>query len=116
MLGSNDVMAEMASEWMMLLPPRHRAWVWCVFALAFPALVSPLLFFPLPFSVPRGALGVFVAVTEYPRCWATSATFVGIIGARKWATSMPQVLTVACLISLAWLLGCDTAEKMRHIF
>ena len=101
---------------LLAMPPKGRRWVWVVFGLALPALLSPLLFLPLPFMVPRGILGVFVAVTNYPRCWAAAATFLGVFGAKRWAESSLQLVCVACILTLAWVFGSDTVDRMWHVF
>jgi hypothetical protein len=98
------------------MPPRGRAWVWAVFGLALPALLSPLLFWPPLPNLPKGLCGSFVAVASHPRSWAAGATLLGVLGAKRWAESSLQLVCVACIVTLAWVSGCDTVDRMWRLF
>jgi hypothetical protein len=101
---------------LMALPPKGRLWVWCVLGVALPALASPILFGPLPFSVPTPIGGTVYVALSHPRWWAVAATFASLFGAKRWATSTPQLLVAATILSAAWIVGCETAERMRWMF
>ncbi len=97
------------------MPPPGRVWVWAVFGLALPALASPVLFVPLDLQMSRQAIDLLVLTICYPRCWASAATLLAVFGARRWGDSRLQLLCVACIVVLAWLLATETAEILRHV-
>ncbi len=96
----------------------YRGAVWCcvVFVLALPAMASPILFLPVSFNVPRWLGAALGSLLSHPKCWASVATLVGVVGARRLSQSIVQASVVAILVLLAWLLGCDTADKMGSLF
>jgi hypothetical protein len=98
------------------LPTRARAWAWGVTVVALPALVSPLLFVPIPYALPRDVLGAIAAIAMYPRLFAGLATCLAILGAKRWADSWLQLVWVTCIVILAWICAGNTIDKIIYTF
>ena len=96
----------------------YRGAVWCcvVFLLAVPAMASPILFLPLSFNVPRWLGAALGPVLSHPKWWATTATLLAVVGARRFSHSAFQASIAAVLVVLAWFLGSDTADKLGCLF
>ena len=98
------------------LPARGHGWAWGVTVVALPALVSPLLFVPIPCTLPRDILGTVAAVAMYPRAFAGLATCLAILGAKRWAESWLQLAWVTCVVILAWICAGNTIDKIIYTF
>ncbi len=100
------------------LPSRGRAWCLLVFALACPALASPLLYAPLPCGQPAPVwfVGVVVPTLSSPRLWASAATLVAILGARRLAEAPSQERRVATLVLLSWFVATETLVREGLLF
>jgi hypothetical protein len=97
---------------------RSRGIVWCcvVFVVALPAIGSPILFLPVASHIPRWLGAMLGPVLSHPKLWATAATFLAVLGAKRIAPPMPQTIAVALVTAAAWWLGTDTAEKLWCLF
>jgi len=95
-----------------------RSTVWCcvVFVIALPAIASPIMFLPASFHIPQWLGAMLGAILSHPKLWATTATFVAVLGAKRLSPPMPQTIAVALLTSAAWWLGSDTADKLWCLF
>jgi hypothetical protein len=103
-------------RWEGVSPTKGRIWVLAVFILAVPAIFSPLLFVRQHSPLPPALLGPLVDLLSHPRWWATAATLVGMLGARRFAESRIQEGVVSLVIVIAWSLGCDTVAIIDHMF
>jgi hypothetical protein len=102
---------------LLAMPPKGRRWVWAVFGLALPALLSfPLLYLPFPYRVSPRVLFAVVTVLTSPRYWAAAATCLAVCGAKRWAESPLQLLCATCIVILAWLSAGQTAWRLFHTF
>src|SRR5262245_49350773 len=95
-----------------------RGTVWCcvVFMVALPAIASPIMFLPFAADIPRWLGPMLGPILSHPKLWATAATFLALLGARRMSPPMPQTIAVALLISAAWWFGSDTADKLWCLF
>jgi hypothetical protein len=94
-------MAEECVHERLLGQSRGRWWAWSVLVVAIPALASPFLFVPFSLEVPRSVLGTVFLVCLYPRLWASLATVLAVLGAKRWAESWWQLAGVSCILILA---------------
>ena len=96
-------------------PGHGRLWCVTVFMVALPALASPLILVPIPEGVhiPVGIVRTFVAISGMPRFWAIIATFLGILGSKRYSSSSLQEILVCVILIVAWVCAGDTVGKMR---
>jgi hypothetical protein len=64
----------------------------------------------------RSVVSTTVAILSPARWWASAATLVAILGARRFAQSWLQEVLAAIIVLLAWWLGADTAALVTNIF
>jgi hypothetical protein len=98
-----------------------RGSLWCltILACALPALLTPLLFLPMPagFRLPPGVATEWLLVILFsPRGWAGAATLAAVLGARHFAESRLQEGFVAIVLILAWVIGSDSLIRINCIF
>jgi len=97
---------------------RGRLWLVAIAALAAPAILSPLVFLPMPDALPMRlyfAMRSMVRLAGTAPWWALGASAAGFAAHRSGALEGRRLLLALALIALAWLFGVTTLGRLSAI-